>query len=141
MSAFNLGNEINKLVSRGFAIKFFQQDLILIVENLDLPRCGDWRYKNAQRRLDTQILIPFPPYTSHQRVGFGSSHPEYAIHTGPLYVNGQKLNHLHECGCTFGQKGWHWLCFEALDWDHRRGDGLLELMGLLEITIADRIPT
>ena len=131
---------VMELHKRGFNMHLAEDYSYLILFNVDLPRNGVWRNSSGETVNTAEFLIPFPPNFPYQKIGVGYAHPSYAVHIGPLTWNKKKLKNVFSCSCKYGIAGWKWCCFRNIEWDAKRGDNLLTLVGIIEASIMARIP-
>jgi len=127
-NAYLIQRELERVASRGFTVYLDPEYVYAIISGVSLPRVGVWTNRHGQQVYDNEFLFPFPGGYPNQFPGHGGSHPAYAIHAAPLFLNGEELQHVHDCNCQYGQAGWHWWCFTTLNWSHQRGDDILSLL-------------
>ena len=125
----------SKLTGLGYQVQISSDYDWVVVYGQDLPgESGKWT--DAQGRVvdKTSVLIDIPLDFPMSPPGVGFNHPTRAIHLPLLYYKGRMMADFYKCNHT----PWYWLCFQKLDWNPAT-DNLLTLIGLVEVSISERL--
>jgi len=130
----SIQRDIRRLSRRGFGVRHGRDFSWVSVDGLTLPQLagGTWSDANGRPIRHTSVLIDIPPDFPRHPPGRGFAHPSHAVHVPDLRFKGRRIRELHQCS----HQPWFWICFREMHWE--RGFGLLELVQIIESSLAER---